>query len=49
MLLEKGTRASKTYHSKQGGAGYLHNDDAKLNLVIEAVKADTQTPTVAPA
>ena len=34
------TKTDKKYHSKLGGQGYLHNDQAKLDAVIDAIKAD---------
>ena len=38
-------KTDKKYHSKLGGQGYLHNDQAKLDAVVEAIKADMNTPS----
>lgn len=36
----KAVKTGKVYHTKLGGEGYLHNDEAKLKKVIDAILAD---------
>jgi hypothetical protein len=43
----------RIYHSKLGGEGLLHSNDAKMKDVIEAIRVDREklaaTPTPAPS
>ena len=33
-------KSGKVYHSKLGGQGFIHNDEAKMKAVVTMIRAD---------